>query len=448
MNSLKALLFLLLASHGILAVANHPTSLDNLLRQVEQAHRQDAQIRKQREQRFLAAHEKQKTLLQELQRQVARQRDRGQQLRQQHAGNEKALHKLQAELDARSGDLGELFGTMRQTAGDMQALLHDSLVSAQYPGRAAWMDILATSKTLPDITELERFWLLLQQEISESGQVRRFLAPVTGTDGITAPQEVIRIGVFTAITGGKYLHFQPDLKRFTVLSRQPAGHLQNTALTFATQRSGYAPMIIDPTRGGLLSMLTRTPTLTERLQQGGIIGYIILAVGLFGIMLVVTRLAYLGRAARKIDRQLHAPGTIVDDNPLGRVLLAAGNGADRDIDAIELLLDEAILRETPPLQRGLALLKLLAAVAPLLGLLGTVTGMILTFQSISLFGTGDPKLMAGGISQALVTTVLGLVVAIPLLFSHTLLASRSRMLVQILDEQSAGLIARQVSQRD
>ena len=220
------------------------------------------------------------------------------------------------------------------------------------------------------------------------------------------------------------------------------------AASFAMQDRGYAPMVIDPTRGGLLSMLTQTPTPVERIQQGGAIGYIILAIGLFGIVLVLLRLTGLGRVAGRMDRQLREPGEVADDNPLGRVLLAAGDAGDRDIDAIELLLDEAILRETPALQRGLGLLKLLAAVAPLLGLLGTVTGMILTFQSITLFGTGDPKLMAGGISQALVTTVLGLIVAIPLLFSHTLLASRSRTLIQILDEQSAGLIARQVSRRD
>jgi biopolymer transport protein ExbB len=224
--------------------------------------------------------------------------------------------------------------------------------------------------------------------------------------------------------------------------------LQKRASSFASQTDGYAPMMIDPTRGGLLSLLTKTPTLTERVQQGGAIGYIILAIGLFGVTLVVLRLTGLGRVAAKMNRQLQEPAQASADNPLGRVLLAAGDAGDRDIDAIELLLDEAILRETPALQRGLGLLKLLAGVAPLLGLLGTVTGMILTFQSITLFGTGDPKLMAGGISQALVTTVLGLMVAIPLLFSHTLLASRSRTLIQILDEQSAGLIARQVRHRD
>ena len=364
MIRLKIVLLLLLAFPGTSAIADHPTSLDHLLRQVEEAHRQDARIRKEREQRFLSANENQKALLEELRNQVAAQRDREQQLRQQHADNEKSLQILQAELSARSGNLGELFGTVRHTAGDLQALLRDSLVSAEYPDRAEWLDTLAKSKKLPGITELERFWLLLQQEINQSGQVSRFIAPVTDTNGVTNTREVIRISVFTAIADGQYLHFLPERNHFTVLSRQPSRHLQKVASSFASQDSGYAPMIIDPTRGGLLSMLTKTPTLVERVQQGGVIGYIIMAIGVFGLLLVLLRLTGLGRVAGQMKEQLANPGEAVNDNPLGRVLLAAGDAGERDIDAIELLLDEAILRETPALQRGLGLLKLLAAVAP------------------------------------------------------------------------------------
>ncbi|MEC8351463.1 MAG: MotA/TolQ/ExbB proton channel family protein, partial [Pseudomonadota bacterium] len=98
-------------------------------------------------------------------------------------------------------------------------------------------------------------------------------------------------------------------------------------------------------------------------------------------------------------------------------------------------------REMPKITRNLTLIKIISVVAPLLGLLGTVTGMINTFQAITLFGTGDPKLMAGGISQALVTTVLGLVVAIPTVFLYTLLNTRSKNMLLILQEQSAGIIA-------
>jgi biopolymer transport protein ExbB len=164
--------------------------------------------------------------------------------------------------------------------------------------------------------------------------------------------------------------------------------------------------------------------------------------GLAGLVIAGWRLFHLVSTARHVRQQLRMPDAPSAHNPLGRVLQSVGEMQETDTETLELQLDEAILRELPPLGRGQGLVKLLAATAPLLGLLGTVTGMIVTFQSISLFGTGDPKLMASGISQALMTTVLGLVVAIPLLFLHNLMAARSRSLVQILDQQSAGIVAR------
>ena len=438
----------LLVCASLPAFADHPTGLDDLLRQVQAASQREAAVRREREQQFLSGKNNRKAALEDMRRRVEQQRNRGQALKQQFDDNEATLQHLQEDLAARTGNLGELFGTVRQAANDLHALLQDSLVSAQFPGRAEWFDVLAKSRKLPNVTELERFWLLMQQEIEQAGQTRRFNTAVTGADGITRNEDVVRIGVFDAIAGDRYLRYLPENGRLVELPRQPSGRERAIAAAYVAAHTGYQPMVIDPTRGGLLGLLVQRPTLLERIQQGGTVGYIIIAVGLFGLLLVAFRLAYLHLVAKKVRRQLQQPEAPRDDNPLGRVLLAADDTTGNDIDAIELLLDEAILRETPALQRGLGLIKLLAAVAPLLGLLGTVTGMILTFQSISLFGTGDPKLMAGGISQALVTTVMGLVTAIPLLFFHTLMASRSRTLVQILDEQSAGLIARQVGGRD
>jgi biopolymer transport protein ExbB len=431
-----------------LVFADHPTDLDHLLLQVKQAHVREATIRKEREQRFLADKADRKALLDELRIRVEQQRKRGQELKTQFETNEKALQTLQAELDARVGNLGELFGTVRQSANDMHALLRDSLVSAEFPGRANWFDQVAKNQKLPNVTELERFWLLMQQEIEQSGIISQFEVPVTGTDGLTQPASTTRIGVFNAISGDRYLRFLPDSNRLVELTRQPSGNSRALAAAFSSSQERYATMVIDPTRGGLLGLLVQTPTLMERIQQGGTVGYVIITIGVLGLLIATLRLIHLHLTARGVKRQLAQVDKQAADNPLGRVLLAAAGGKNRDIETMESLLDEAILRETPTLQRGLGLIKLLAAVAPLLGLLGTVTGMIVTFQSISLFGTGDPKLMAGGISQALVTTVMGLVTAIPLLFLHTLMASRSRTLIQILDEQSAGVIAAQASQHD
>ena len=444
-NSATLLGCCLLIFSALPALADHPTDLDHLLRQVKQANERELAVRREREKQFLSEKADRQAMLDEMRQQVERQRSRGKKLKQQFADNETALQELQSELTTRTGSLGELFGTVRQSANDLHALLQDSLVSAQFPGRAEWFDALGKSKKLPDITELERFWLLIQLEIEQSGLVSSFEAAVTDAAGITQTEEVIRVGVFNAIAGDRFLRYLPETGRLVTLSRQPARAERRRAAAFAGQPSGYAPIVIDPTRGGLLGLIVQTPTLPERIQQGGGVGYIIIGIAVLGMLLVLLRLVYLSWVGRRIRQQLREPEQPRDNNPLGRVLLAAGNAQDRDIDATELLLDEAILRETPALQRGLGLIKLLAAVAPLLGLLGTVTGMILTFQSISLFGTGDPKLMAGGISQALITTVMGLVTAIPLLFFHTLLASRSRTLTQILDEQSAGVVAQQVN---
>lgn len=441
----RLLIVFLAVVSGKPAVADHPTDLDHLLRQVKQAHSQEAQVRRERERRFLTEHADRQALLAAVSQSVQRQRERGEQLKKRFEENEQALQTLQQELTAKSGNLGELFGTVRQSANDLHAVLRESLVSAQYPGRAQWFDTLAKSKKLPDISELERLWLLMQQEITESGRISRFQTPITDTDGVTQTGTAIRIGVFNIIAGDRFLRFLPEIGRVVELSPQPGSHERGTASAFSAASQDYATITMDPSRGGLLDLLIQKPTLIERVEQGGAVGYIIIALAVAGMGLVTVRLYSLSRISRRLRRQLQQPDTPQTDNPLGRVLLAAGDPADKDIDVIESLLDESILKETPALQRGLGLIKLLAAIAPLLGLLGTVTGMIVTFQSISLFGTGDPKLMAGGISQALITTVMGLVAAIPLLLSHTLLASRSRALIQILDEQSAGLIACRVS---
>ena len=174
--------------------------------------------------------------------------------------------------------------------------------------------------------------------------------------------------------------------------------------------------------------------------MGGIVGYIIMTLGLIALLIALERLLVLTITANKVSSQLKS-NELKANNPLGRVLLASEKHKDSDLETLELKLGEAILKETPALTKALLFLKIIAVVAPLLGLLGTVTGMINTFQVITLFGTGDPKLMAGGISQALVTTVQGLSVAIPTVLLHTLVTGRSRKITHVLQEQSAGIIA-------
>lgn len=424
--------------------ADHPTELDHLLRQVQASRERDTQVRKEREARFLAEHSDRKALLADVTARLQAQHARGERLKQTFENNERELATLQSDLDLLTGDLGELFGTVRQFAGDIAPLLDESLVSIEHPDRGDWLRVLAESKRLPDISELERFWLILQQEILESGHVTRFTTSVIGRDGVAGERRVVRVGTFNAIAeNGHYLNYLASSGRLVEPGRQPGRRDVALAADFVKTTDGNAGLAVDPTRGVLLGLLVDTPQLDERVQQGGIIGYIIIALGVTGLLIVTTRLIMLGGISRRIQQQLTDLSVPSEDNPLGRVLRSAHNSDATSAENLALQLDEAIVRELPRLTRGEALVKLLTAVAPLLGLLGTVVGMIVTFQSISLFGTGDPKLMADGISQALVTTALGLVVAIPLLFLHSLVSSRSKALVHILDEQSAGLLAAQ-----
>jgi len=443
MNPLRVLLpALLLLLPAFPASAHHPTSLDYLLQQVQEANARDSRIRAEREAAFLADNRAQKEKLRNLRDKLKQEKARSERLKQQFSNNEQALQELDNELKEHVGILGELFGTVRQSANDLDVLVADSLVSIQFPGRATWFNVLATARSLPDLEELERFWLLIKHEIEQSGKVSSFTTSVIRTDGTEREVRVTRVGTFNVFSAGHYLTRLADENRLVELSRQPPGNYRERADALEHATTGYLPAYIDPTRGALLKVLVQAPTIEERIHQGGLIGYIILSLGAAGLLLAGYRLVYLLIIGKRVRSQLAHLNDLRDDNPLGRVLRSVDTEAFQDIANAELALDEAILRETPGLTRGQAAVKLLAAVAPLLGLLGTVTGMILTFQSISLFGTGDPKLMAGGISQALITTVLGLVTAIPLLFSHNLISARSRELIQILDEQSAGLLAR------
>jgi len=252
---------------------------------------------------------------------------------------------------------------------------------------------------------------------------------------------VTRIGTFNVVSDGKYLEYVPETGRLVELQRQPAARYTSRIGDLTDGESGMYPVGLDPTRGQLLSLLVQSPSLMERVAQGKTVGYVIIVLGIIGVLIAIWRVLVLSAVGAKVKRQIKNINQPDTGNPLGRVLKVGQDNPNADIEAIELKLGEAILRETPKFNSMLPLLKIISVVAPLLGLLGTVTGMIVTFQAITLYGAGDPKLMAGGISTALVTTVLGLVVAIPTVFLHTLVSSRARRLTQILQEESAGMLA-------
>lgn len=441
------LISMLLGSGAVVAqeeqpAANQPSTLDQLLQLVRQTSRQTAALNQRREREFREALDRQQELLTQAKQELATEEARSNRLRKTFDENEQQLTQLSETLRTRMGNLGEVFGVVRQMAGNAKSIIDNSLVSAQIENRGAILSKLAQSKELPTIDELEQLWFTFQQEMTESGKVVRFTDEIVGEDGRPQQAEVVRVGVFNAISQDGFLRYLPETQSLVELARQPAGRFVSMAENLYAAERGEGPiaMAVDPTRGQLLGALVQAPSIMERIQQGGTVGYITLALGAFGVLIALQRLIYLLGAGRKIKNQL-GTGKPNPDNALGRILSVYTDNKNDDIETLELKLDEAILKETPALEKWQNAIKILAAVAPLMGLLGTVTGMIVTFQSITLFGTGDPKLMAGGISQALVTTVLGLVVAIPLVLLHAVVAARSKELVQILEEQSAGVIA-------
>ncbi len=423
------------------------TNLDQLLQSVRAQQAQQRARNKQREQQFLRDKQQQQALLSKARRDFDRRKKENQPLFAVTERNKAEIARLEKQLKDVVRDMGDLSSTFREFAGDFSAVLQESMITAQFPERGEQLRALAATESQPTIEEIETLWLLLQEEMTEAGKVTVFEAPVVTSDGTAAQRSVLRVGTFSAYSGGDFLRYVPVTGELLVLSRQPGARYRSAARDFSSHAGTVAPITVDPTRGSLLGMLSYSPSLRERIDQGGVIALIIIALGALGLLMACWRGLYLGVVYLRIKSQLSNVTTPRASNPLGRVLLAVQGVSLDEEELLQLKLDEAVLVEMPALERGNGVIKLLAAISPLLGLLGTVTGMILTFQAISLFGTSDPKLMAGGISQALVTTVLGLVVAIPLLFSHSAIAYLSRSMIHRLDEQCAGVLVRTAEQQ-
>ena len=419
-------------------------SMAELLRLIEQGQARDSREARQREAAFAQARNQQQSLLNQARAERTRQENLSQQLEDQFEQNQQRIITARQALDERMGALKELLGVLQQVAGDTQGRFAASLTNVQYPERSEFLvelgSKLAGASNIPEIEEIERLWAMLQQEVVESGRVVRFNHLVTKADGEQEEVEVVRVGAFNLISENGYLEYNDD-GTISELLRQPDGRYTGTTGSLIGAASGETiDFGVDVTRGGILALLVESPTLRDRIEQGGIVGYCIIALGIIGLIIAFLRWVALSTADRKVKAQLKSE-TASTDNPLGRVLAAYESNRGADTETVELKLSEAALKEMPALTKGLLFIKVTSAVAPLMGLLGTVTGMIKTFQVITLYGAGDPKMMAGGISQALMTTVLGLVVAIPMVLLHTVVSGKSRKIVNVLQSQSAGLVA-------
>ena len=426
-------------------------SLADLLDKVRSEKQQEAQRNQQRVQTFINKVDEREAMLARAKADLQAAQERQTSLQDRYSANEEKIGELQKTLDQRAGDFGEVFGVVRQVAGDLRSALASSLTSLEAPSRGAFLDDMADSKALPPLADVKQLWTVMLDEMVASGEVSRFDHDYVTPDGETEQGEIVRVGTFNVTHANQYLRYNGETEELSVLARQPNSPWPGYADNLATATAGAAAVVsgvVDPSQGAILSLLIQKPNLIERIQQGGLVGYIVIAVGIIGLIIAIERLIKLVRTESSMRRQRKNLDTPSSNNPLGRVLGAYHDNRHTDVESLQLKLDQAILADVPGLERGLSTIRVLSAVAPLLGLLGTVIGMIATFQAITLFGTGDPKLMADGISQALITTVLGLVVAVPLVLIHSMLAGRSRRLIQMLEQQSTGLIAAHAEARD
>jgi len=433
-----------LVTMGVVQAQEDAASMDELLNQIERGQARDSQEAREREARFAQQRNEQQNLLNQARAERTRQENTSARLEQSFNDNQEQIVAARAELDERLGALKELFGVLQTVSGDAQGRFNTSLTNIQFPDREDFLVALggkmAGASSLASIEEIEQLWFELQREVSESGRVVKFPLSITRADGEVVTTDVVRVGTFNIVFEDGYLQYGTT-GAVSELQRQPEqGRYTTSTADMVNATTGPVTFGLDGTRGGILALLVESPTIQDRINQGGIVGYCIIGLGIFGLLIALVRWISLSGASRKVNAQLKSD-TASTDNPLGRVLAAYEANQNADTETIELKLSEAALKEMPDLTKGLLFIKVISVVAPLMGLLGTVTGMIKTFQVITLYGAGDPKMMAGGISQALMTTVLGLVVAIPMVLIHTLVSGQSRKIVNTLQSQSAGIVA-------
>ena len=444
--------FILISSVSVFAqdsAEGEPTTIQGLLLLVQEGRTSEQNVNAKREADFLANKNKQAAILAAEKKELARQEWIADQLEAEYKKNDAILVVKEAAYKKELGSLVELFGHLQSSAGEASSLFSDSLSSAQYGReRETFLNNLSSKMSnateLPTIRELEGLWYELQREMVAGSEVVSFNANVITLDGESINCKVTRVGLYNSICDGKYLEYISSKGQYAFLGKQPEGRYVSSAKKLSKADPGDVIKFgVDPTGpvgGSLLANLIQTPSLMERINQGREVGYIIIFVGLIGIGIAFWKLFTLYSMGTAVTKQAKSK-TLDKSNPLGRVLAVGEEHMGKDIETLELKLAEAIMGERPAIERGINVVKIISVVAPLAGLLGTVTGMIVTFQQITLFGTGDPKIMAGGISQALVTTVLGLVVAIPTTLLHSFANSSARGIINVLEEQSTGIVA-------
>ena len=369
-------------------------------------------------------------LLNDAKKKLADENARNKRLEADFEKYEKVLTELEESLQIKIGVLGEMFGVTRQYAGELAAASNNSVIFYEFPERLETLKAVSKIK-VHSLVELEDLWIAYFDEIVAGSEIKTFNAQITNPDGESFEGPVTRYGLFSASHDGKFVTPVSSLNSFQLLAKQPESKITRS-LKKHLKADEYSKVSIDPTRGFLLSLYLDKPGWIQRIAQGKSIGFIIILIGIIGAAFSVFKIYKLREYTKEVMNE--------SEGVVNEMTNSVESNSSRE--SKENLIDEIIINYSGKIEWGNNWVKFFAAVAPLLGLLGTVIGMIETFQAITLFGTGDPKQMAGGISQALITTMLGLIVAAPLLGMYTYISEKTSSIVQILEEKASYILSK------
>jgi len=368
---------------------------------------------------------------------------------------EKEIKLTHQQSDNEMG-MRELSGTVRVVARDLKTILRQSQLTARFPERLDLLKPILNKDRFPGIDDFKTITDLFFQEMALSGEVVIHRGSFVDRSGMKQTGDILTIGKFTAAyTTGKetgFLRYSENSRQLFALSALPSWSIRRNLKKYTQGKTD--DVSLDFSGGAALRQITHKSTLIDQIKNGGPIVWPILTIALFAFIIAGERTIFLKGVHANTDRvmgkvnELALEGKwkecddIVKDKkgrPAYNVLKAGLGARAEERETLESVLQEAILKELPRLERFLPVLNIMGAIAPLLGLLGTVTGMISTFHVITLYGTGDPRMMSGGISEALVTTMLGLAVAIPIMLTHTFLSRRVEHIIGDIEEKAVAL---------
>lgn len=373
-------------------------------------------------------------------------------VQQQLTALTKTEQQLQRELAAEQDEIEAIQGTVLGAAKRVNDLFEHSPLGPELATQRQLVDTIMEKKTFPGMYEIRGLTALCNLYREKSAQVRLYDGDFFAGDGQLLTGEIARTGALGAVyrhddTLG-YLQANSTGRELVAVAGQLPTAVLNHIDHYLDGDQHHLP--IDISGGAVFLQLTQSKDLKQWLKSGGFLVWPILAIGVIALILAAERLLFFLRIRANSDDILHTFTNLVDQDqldqcrdfsekknsyPTCQILTSCFKQLGQSQEILDNALEEALLKQMPRFERFLPTMAMFAAIAPLLGLLGTVTGMISTFQVITVFGTGDPKMMSGGISEALITTQVGLSVAIPIMLLHHLFERRVDVLIGDLEEK-------------